>query len=102
MDSPFLKRRSVAKALVVSAAGVAIASQPRIYPFERWPEWAKDIAAARQPGDAGLGDTVVHLIGDTRSENFKKWFQEKFGRSCGCTERQAWLNRLFPYANMQI
>jgi hypothetical protein len=40
---------------------------------------------------------VVHVIGDTRSERFKEWFQEKFGQSCGCTERQAWLNRKFPY-----
>lgn len=65
---------------------------------EKWPLWANVIRKFARKGDTGLGDTVVHLIGDARSERFKKWFARKFGRSCGCTERQAWLNRHYPYA----
>ena len=74
-------------------------SKSRIEPLARseWPLWACAIAKFRQPGDIGLGDTVVHLIGDARSERFKTWFHRKFGKSCGCTERQRWLNRRFPY-----
>ena len=79
---------------------VSIAPTKRhIEPLARsdWPAWTILVELARQEGDKGLGDTVVHLIGDTRSERFKAWFQEKFGKSCGCTERQAWLNARYPY-----
>jgi len=73
---------------------------PRIppVPIEEWPLWARAIRKFRRAADRGLGDTIVHLIGDTRSERFKKWFARKFGRTCGCTERQRWLNHKFPYA----
>jgi hypothetical protein len=60
--------------------------------------WVRAIARFRRDGDTGIGDTIVHLLGDTRSEKFKKWFARKFGRSCGCVERQRWLNRRFPYS----
>jgi hypothetical protein len=66
-------------------------------PINQWPAWAKDLTADRQPGDVGIGDTVVHIIGDTRSEAFKTWFREKIGGSCGCTERQGWLNQRYSY-----
>lgn len=89
---------SVTTALMTAAVSIA-ASSPRIQPLpvDQWPEWAKDIARSRQSADIGLGDTVVHLIGDERSERFKTWFVAKLGRSCGCTRRQDWLNRRFPY-----
>ena len=74
-------------------------SKPRVeaVPFDQWPLWARVIAKFRRADDLGLGDTVVHLIGDARSEHFQKWFARKFRRSCGCTDRQRWLNRRFPY-----
>jgi hypothetical protein len=65
---------------------------------QNWPLFIRAIAKFRKPADLGIGDTTVHLIGDTRSMKFKKWFQKKFGTNCGCTERQAWLNRRYPYA----
>ncbi|HWD94100.1 MAG TPA: hypothetical protein VG938_17345 [Verrucomicrobiae bacterium] len=64
---------------------------------DQWPLWAHAVARFGRDSDVGLGDTIVHLIGGTRSERFKKWFGRKFGRSCGCVERQKWLNRRFPY-----
>jgi hypothetical protein len=66
-------------------------------PRDQWPMWARAIAKFRCDSDVGLGDTIVHLIGDTRSERFKKWFSRKFGRSCGCVERRKFLNCRFPY-----
>lgn len=74
-------------------------SKSRIEPTARsvWPLWARAVAKFRQSDDIGVGDTVVHLIGDARSERFKKWFGRKFGRSCGCTNRQRWLNQRFTY-----
>ena len=75
-------------------------SAPRITPtpIGEWPLWARAIEKLRHTADRGLGDTIVHLIGDTRSERFKKWFARKFGRTCGCAKRQRWLNHKFPYA----
>lgn len=74
---------------------------PRIIPTPRsgWPFWTHAIAKFRHAEDTGLGDTLVHLIGDARSARFKKWFARKFGKTCGCTERQRWLNQKFPYPN---
>lgn len=69
-------------------------------PFTEWPLWARAAAKFRHPQDRGLGDTIVHLIGNTRSERFKKWFNRKFGRTCGCTERQRWLNQKYPYTDL--
>ena len=68
MHSLFLpsKPRSVGAALAVAAVGVVVAS-PRIQALAmaQWPAWARDIAKARAAGDTGIGDTVVHLFGDT-------------------------------------
>jgi len=101
MHSVFLpsKPRAIGKAVATAAISIAVGpARVQLLPFESWPDWAKDLAHDRQPTDTGLGDTIVHLIGDTRSEKFKTWFHEKFGKSCGCTERQRWLNQRFPYA----
>lgn len=72
---------------------------PRIQPspVNEWPFWTKAVRKFRKDSDAGIGDTIVHLIGDERSERFKKWFIRKFGRSCGCADRQRWLNSRFAY-----
>jgi hypothetical protein len=77
----------------------SLASRPRVTPtpLTDWPLWTRAIVKFRHARDTGLGDTLVHLIGDARSERFKKWFTRKFGKTCGCTERQRWLNQKFPY-----
>lgn len=62
-----------------------------------WPLFIRVIAKFEKSGETGVGDTVVRLIGKGRSDAFKKWFDRKFGKSCGCTERQRWLNARFPY-----
>ena len=74
-------------------------SKPRIEPLakENWPRLLKIVAKYRHPADLGLGDTLVHLIGDTNSSRFKTWFKRKFNRDCGCTDRQRWLNARFPH-----
>ncbi len=98
MHSPFLPRASgprnpPERHILAQIAG------PRIeaLPHAQWPLAIRAAVKFRQDGDIGIGDTIVHLIGDTRSERFKEWFKKKFGQSCGCTERQRWLNRRFPY-----
>ena len=48
-------------------------------------------------GELGVGDTLARLIGPIGGEAYKQWFENKFGRTCGCTERQAQLNKQYPY-----
>jgi hypothetical protein len=95
-----VRRLSSAATAIASAAIGAVAKRngPPLLPFNQWPAWARDTAQSRQPEDTGLGDTLVHIIGDARSEKFKQWFTRKFGKSCGCAERQRWLNQQYPYS----
>lgn len=61
-----------------------------------WPAWALSIKRLSKPVDAGVGDTVNRLLGKF-GERFKqtmKWL----GVECGCEERQAEWNKLYPYA----
>lgn len=101
-NPPLLVRRfgTVAKAVATAAIGVAKQSPRKPtepLSFDSWPLWAKDLAKDRQPADKGVGDTLVHIIGDSRSEAFRKRFEDLVGSSCGCADRQAWLNQKFPY-----
>ncbi len=72
-------------------------SKPRIEPMARseWPLWARIAVKFRKPGETGIGDTIHRMI--PKADAFKKWFDRKFGQSCGCTERQRWLNARVPY-----
>jgi hypothetical protein len=100
MHSAFLpaKTRHVGMALATSFVAVAAPLiRVRPLPTEEWPQWAKRLAQNRLPTDIGIGDTVVHIIGDAKSEAFKHWFRKNLGVSCGCTERQRWLNQRYPY-----
>ena len=62
-----------------------------------WPMAVVAVARLRKEGDIGLGDTIVHLIGDKNSDRFKRLFHKIVGRTCGCADRQRWLNARFPY-----
>ncbi len=65
-------------------------------PRKDWPLWAKALAAFSKPEDKGLGDIVARMIGAENSAAFKTWYKTTFGKSCGCTGRQAYLNRTYP------
>jgi hypothetical protein len=99
MHSIFLPQPHRTSALPSPLSPQTSAPRARITPTPRaeWPAWTRALAKFRHPADTGLGDTLVHLIGDTRSEKFKKWFTRKFGKACGCTNRQRWLNQKYPY-----
>jgi hypothetical protein len=100
MHSIFLPHPNYASTLTSPLSPRTSPPPPRITPTPsaNWPLWTRALQKFRHPEDRGLGDTLVHLIGDTRSERFKKWFTRKFGKTCGCTNRQRWLNQKFPYA----
>lgn len=61
-----------------------------------WPAWAKWVARFRKPGEVGVGDTVQRIAARFGGEKFKR-LSKRIGLPCGCTERQADWNRLYPY-----
>jgi hypothetical protein len=100
MHTAFLPAKARQTGIALAASLIAVAApviRIRALPMDQWPAWAKDLAQDRHPEDAGLGDTIVHVIGAARSARFKSWFKEKLGITCGCIERQRWLNQRFPY-----
>lgn len=94
MHSVFLptKSGSNANARIVITA-------PRTKPVSEWPRWAKMLARRKRDGEAGIGDTILRMIGKDRSDRFKAWFKRWVGVDCGCSDRQNWLNRQYPYSN---
>jgi len=48
-------------------------------------------------GQQGLGDTVANFTHQTGLDQLSKLYEEKTGKSCGCQERQAMLNQIFPF-----
>lgn len=55
-----------------------------------WVKWL------RKPEDTGVGDTVERLLAKVGGRQIKQLIEGLVG-SCGCTNRQKWLNRKFPY-----
>lgn len=80
-----------------ATAAQAVLAKPRTKPVSEWPLWAKALYKVRREGEKGVGDTIVRLIGKDRSDLFKAWFKRKVGKDCGCSDRQEWLNRHYPY-----
>src|SRR5690349_18133857 len=102
MHSAFLPSKARQTSIALATSFIAVAApllRVRPLPAEQWPQWAKDLALERKDTDRGVGDTVTHMIGDMKSAAFKNWFQQIFGRSCGCLERQHWLNQKYPYSS---
>lgn len=71
-------------------------------PQGQWPLAVKAVAAQRRPGEIGVGDTLKRLI-DVTSLNFANLFAAAYkklvGRECGCGDRQAKLNQMYPYGD---
>ena len=45
----------------------------------------------------GLGDTVAKFTAFTGLDHLAKLYTRTTGKPCGCKERQAYLNKRFPY-----
>jgi len=58
---------------------------------------ARGLIIVRSEQDKGVGDTLARLVGPIGGEAYKAWFKKTFGKSCGCSEDQAYLNEKFPY-----
>lgn len=64
--------------------------------YDQWPMWAKALKQFSVSEDKGIGDVVLRIIGDEKSEAFKAWFQKTFNQPCGCDGRLAQWNALYP------
>jgi hypothetical protein len=51
---------------------------------------------------SGLGDTIADLARLTGMDKVAKGYEQLTGKSCGCEQRQAKLNQLFPSSTLQI
>jgi hypothetical protein len=60
------------------------------------PLWAKGLKLLATPEDKGIGDVAARVIGGEKSAAFKAWYKKTFGKSCGCSGRQADWNRRYP------
>lgn len=79
-----------------SAFLVTLKSTKAVIPQTSWPIWAKALRFFAEPKDKGIGDVVARMIGDEKSQAFKKWHKKTFGKDCGCVGRQARWNRMYP------
>lgn len=59
------------------------------------PRWVKVLSYLSKPEDVGLGATVKRIADKVGGERFKAW-ATKLGIPCGCTEREAHWNKLYP------
>ncbi len=60
-----------------------------------WPDWAREIAASKTPGESGVGDSAFRRSSE---EGFSAWMRSQ-GVRCECAleeNRQKW-NLLYPY-----
>ena len=64
--------------------------------YLEWPMWAKSLRQFSVPEDKGIGDVVLRIIGNEKSEAFKAWFQKIFNRPCNCDSRLKQWNALYP------
>lgn len=60
--------------------------------MEMWEDAMKEWKKSQQP--KGLGDTIEKI---TEATGIKKVVHKLFGEDCGCDERKAMVNKLFPY-----
>jgi hypothetical protein len=89
-----------APALIPSAPRAvvsALANRVLAVPESQWPFWAKAIARRRQPGDTGLGDTLERVLRRVAADQAAQVWERWAGKSCGCKNRQAWLNGKYKY-----
>jgi hypothetical protein len=84
---------TLAPTMPASPAPVAIRALPRA----EWPLWTLPIALMRNERDKGVGDTVARHLAALGADALKRLYTLAFNEDCGCGQRQALLNRRFPY-----
>lgn len=66
-------------------------------PPDQWPHRIRLLARLRAASDTGVGDTLARFIKAAGGEIAASWYEWLTGKSCGCSDRRAALNRRYPY-----
>ncbi len=69
---------------------------PSPIPRDQWPRLARWLSRRSTASDRGLGDTLARLLSRLGVARFKIWFHTLTGHDCGCADRQAHLNAIYP------
>lgn len=74
-------------------------SDAPVQPIQRreWPLLAKTVAAFATAADYGVGDTVARNLSYVGADTLAHAYEKIAGVSCGCGDRQAKLNAMYPY-----
>lgn len=64
----------------------------------KWPRAIRAIGKLRAAGDQGIGDTIARHLTRFGADALKSIYRQITGTDCGCSDRQAALNWMFPYA----
>jgi len=66
-------------------------------PPAQWPLILSPLVMLRNDTDKGVGDTLARLLDKLGGKTLAQWYTAITGQDCGCTDRQARLNVLYPY-----
>jgi hypothetical protein len=73
-------------------------SFPPFIPSTEWPLTIKALALLARAADQRIGDVIARAHRAGGWDAYKASYHEKFGQSCGCSERQTDLNAKYPLA----
>lgn len=71
-------------------------SEPQPTQPKKDPKWVSLVRLLRIPSDTGIGDTLQRQFAKLGGEQFKEW-AAKLGIDCGCTQKQDYYNKKYPY-----
>jgi len=86
---------SILSELTDEPVKVVTAEPPK--PVTQWPFTVRAIAMLKNDQDLGVGDTIARHLERFGSDGFKRLYKKITGIDCGCPQRQAILNSMFPY-----
>jgi hypothetical protein len=73
-----------------------VARPPAAVPRSEWPVAVQALARLARDGDRGIGDIAHRVAAASGAEGLARLFTSLTGRACGCSDRQARLNELYP------
>lgn len=80
-----------------------ISKESKAIPFEKWPDYVREIAAQKIEGEIGVGTTVERVIGRFGSNEFREWYAEKAGvmkGQCHCDKWKPQWNAQYQYEKL--
>ena len=89
---------TAAEELAALKARAEAARRSQAVPEAEWPLAVKALARMRAGGEMGVGDTTKRLLAWIGAESMAAAYRKLTGKDCGCADKAAKLNALYPYA----